>query len=387
MEPWQRLDRLRGRPERRILGLMSGMSRDGLDLALVRVRSGPPLEVTLEGARTVPYGADMARRLAAAPQAQAAELARLDFDLGEAWSAEVLAFLRDQGRGPAAVDLIGSHGQTVAHHPGAPGRPAATLQLGQADVLAERTGLPVISDFRPRDVAAGGEGAPLVPLADWLLYARPGTVSGCLNLGSIANVSVLPERREQVRAFDTGPANALIDALARAATGDIDRDGAFSAGGRVDEEVLLDLYVRRRRWLGQAPPRSAGYETFSTPLADEVRAAHPRVAPADLVRTAVEFTALTVRDALAAHVLPQHGSCSPLRLSGGGCRNPTLVAGLREHLGALGIEIEPLPAPWDQAKEAVAFALLADCTLRGLPGNVPGATGARRPVVLGKISL
>ncbi len=382
MGPWERLEELRRRPERRILGLMSGMSRDGLDLALVRVRRSPALEVQVEAARTVPYGPELWARLAAAPEAAAPELARLDFDLAEAWAAAALEFLAVHG----PVDLVGSHGQTVAHHPRAAGRPAATLQLGQAAVLAERLGVPVVSDFRARDVAAGGEGAPLVPRADWLLHARPGAVSGCLNLGSIANVSVLPARAEEILAFDAGPANALIDALARAATGDIDRDGALSAGGAVCDEVLLDLYRRRRHWLAQPPPRSAGYATFSAPLAAELRAAFPALGAADLVRSAVEFSALVVRDALAAFVLPRFGGCSPLRASGGGCRNPTLMAALRAHLAPLGVALEPLPEPWPDAKEAVAFALLADATLCGEPGNVPSATGARHPVVLGTLT-
>jgi anhydro-N-acetylmuramic acid kinase len=382
VEPWERLDRARARPERRILGLMSGMSRDGLDLALVRIAAGPPRRLVLEAAATRPYDAALRERLLRAPEADAAALARLDFDLGEAWSREALAFLASAGVEPAAVDAIGSHGQTVAHHPREEGRGAATLQIGQADVLAERTGIPVVSDFRPRDIAAGGEGAPLVPLAEWWLHAEPGRVTASLNLGSIANLTVVPAALEAVVAFDAGPANALVDAFARRLGAACDEDGRLSAGGRVDEGLLLELYIRRRRWLAQAPPRSAGYGTFGAALADEAAAAHPRIAGADLVRTAIEFTALTVRDAFERFVVGAHPGLATVRVSGGGARNPTLLAALRERLGPLGLALETLDPALADAKEAVAFALLADATLAGRPGNCPGATGARRAVVL-----
>jgi len=387
MSPWERLERVRARPQRRILGLMSGMSRDGLDLALVRVRPGPPRGLDVEAVGGRPYPDALRARLARAPDAPAAELARLDFDLAEAWSAEVLAFLRAQGVAPHEVDAIGSHGQTVAHLPRTDGSGAATMQIGQADVLAERTGILVVSDFRPRDVAAGGEGAPLVPYAEWWQHAEPGVTTASLNLGSIANVTVVPEALEDVLAFDAGPANVLVDAFARRAGAPMDEDGRLSARGRVDEGVLLDLYVSCRRWLARPVPRSAGYETFPPALGEEVARAHPGARAEDLVRTAVEFSALVVRDAWDRHVRTRFPDCARLRVSGGGRRNPTLMAALGSHLGALGVRIEPLEGALSDAKEAIAFALLADATLSGTPASVVGATGASHPVVLGKISL
>ena len=256
-------------------------------------------------------------------------------------------------------------------------------------MLAERTDIACVSDFRPRDIAAGGEGAPLIPMADWLLYGGGDRTTACHNLGSIANVTVLPGRLEDVTAFDTGPANALIDAFARACPGDdvIDRDGALSAAGTVQDDVLLTLYTKRAAWLAQPPPKSAGYGTFGPALADEVARAHAAVAPHDLVRTAVAFTATTLVEAYERFVLTRHPDLELVRFSGGGCRNPTLMAAIEEMLARAGLSGEPLEDAWIDAKEAVGFALLADRTLRGLTGNVPSATGASHAVVLGTISL
>jgi anhydro-N-acetylmuramic acid kinase len=193
-----------------------------------------------------------------------------------------------------------------------------------------------------------------------------------------------------VLAFDTGPANALIDAFARAAPGrhgGIDRDGKLSASGKVCEGLLAALARERKAFLDRAPPKSAGFEDFGPPLAEAMLRAFPSTSARDRVRTAVEFTALTVAGAYERHVLPRFPGLGVVRFSGGGTRNPTLMARLRDALGALGLRVEALPEAWSKAKEAVGFALLGDETLAGRPGNLPGATGAKRPVVLGKISL
>ncbi|MEE9127568.1 MAG: anhydro-N-acetylmuramic acid kinase, partial [Planctomycetota bacterium] len=326
--------------------------------------------------------------LARALEASPTDLCRLDFDLAELWAVEVLRMLEQHGTRPADVDVLGSHGQTVAHVPKSPDRPkspdsAATLQIGQADVLAERTGILTVSDFRTRDIAAGGEGAPLVPLADWILYAEPGATTACHNLGSIANVTVIPERQEHVWAFDTGPANALLDCFAEG----IDRDGRVSATGSVNKQLLRALSEMRAGWLSQPPPKSAGYDTFGPGFAQEVLSAHEAVPRPDLLRTAVQFTAETIGDAYERLVLPRHPDLSRVRFSGGGCHNPTLMAAIRSRLEPLEVPMEVMEPEWIDAKEAVAFALLADATVRGRTGNLPGATGAQRPVVLGKISL
>ena len=198
-------------------------------------------------------------------------------------------------------------------------------------------------------------------------------------------MTVVTPSLEDVMAFDTGPANMLIDAFARRIDADIDRDGALSARGRVDDDVLLTLYVKRAAWLAQPPPKSAGYGTFGPALVEEVVAMHPDAEPLDLVRTAVAFTARTVREAYDRFVLTRYPHLRLVRFSGGGTRNPMLMAAISGELDASGLEARVVEEPLNDAKEAVAFAILADRTLRGLPGNVPSATGASRPVVLGRL--
>ena len=374
-------------PVRRVLGLMSGMSVDGLDLALVRIEgTGDHPEVVLEAHATYAYDDELREAIRGARQGSAAAVTALDFRLAEVWAADVRRFLAASGVPADAVDAIGSHGQTLHHEPRGDGRSAYTLQVGRGDVLAERTGIRTVSDFRPRDIAAGGEGAPLIPMADWILYGGDTETTACQNLGSIANVTVLPPRVQDVRAFDMGPANTLIDSFARLAGEAMDRDGALSAAGRVQDEALLSLYTLRAAWLAQPPPKSAGYGTFGPELAEAVCARHPDLGPADLAATAVAFTAQTMVEAYERFVCPRFPELRRVRCSGGGCHNPTLMAAIEQRLARAQLRVEILPAAWIDAKEAVGFALLADRTLRGLPGNVPGATGADRAVVLGVIA-
>jgi anhydro-N-acetylmuramic acid kinase len=388
VNPMERLTRTSRRPSRIALGLMSGMSRDGIDVAVVRIEDGEVRpHVTPLAVRTFPYAGALVARLRQAEDAVPAVLCDLERDLTEVWIEAIGETLAGLPAGDAPY-VVGSHGQTVFHRPRSADVPAATLQIGDADLIAERTGFAVVSDFRRRDIAAGGEGAPLIAIADWLLHGEPGTTVACNNLGSISNVTVLPPALDDLLAFDTGPANALVDAFARTDpdSGGIDRDGTLSARGAVDDDLLLWLYMRRASWLARPPPKSAGYGTFGQALADEALAAHPALAPADRVRTAVEFTAQTLADAYENHALTRFPGLSTVRFSGGGCCNPTLMQAIGAKLGRLGLEVELLPEPWVAGKEAIGFALLADRTVRGLPGNHPGATGARAPVVLGRIS-
>ena len=358
---------------------------DGLDLALVRLTgAGDRPAIELVAATTRPYAAALTARLQAARGCAGSP--HLHTELADLWASDVRALLAAARVSPAEVAVLGSHGQTLFHRPRADGEPAATLQVGDGARLARATGIPVVSDFRQADIEAGGEGAPLVPMAEWILHGGGG-VSASQNLGSIANVAVLTPDPADILAFDTGPANMLIDAFARRIDGDIDRDGRLSAQGRVDDEVLLELYVRRAAWLATPPPRSAGYGTFGPELIDAVLAAQPAAEPHDLVRTAVEFTAKTLREAYERFVLTRFPELVRVRMSGGGTRNPTLMRCLRAELEPLGLEVEVLEDRWRDAAEAVAFALLADRTWRGLPGNVPAATGARRSVVLGRLDM
>lgn len=393
MDPVARLERLRSKPERLAVGLMSGMSVDGLDLALVRIRDrvrtrDPRPDLTLLATETVPYPGEVVAAIRRATAGSTRDVCALSFALAERWAGDVLAFLAEHGVDPGDVDVLGSHGQTVDHvSPGAHGA-GSTLQIGDGDLLAERTGILTVSDFRCRDVAAGGEGAPLVPLADWLLFGREDETLACQNLGSIGNVTVVTSRLADVRAFDTGPANALVDGLVRLTTGEtLDLDGRLSARGRVHEAALGEFHLLARPFLEREPPKSAGFDDFGPPLARRIHEAFPDARAEDLVRTAVEFTATTVADAYERYVVPAHPTLRRVLVTGGGAANPTMMAGIGERLGALDLSVEVPDDDWVDAKEAIAFALLADRTVRGLPGNVPGATGASRPVVLGKISL
>ncbi|MGH7267441.1 MAG: anhydro-N-acetylmuramic acid kinase, partial [Candidatus Rokuibacteriota bacterium] len=258
------------------------------------------------------------------------------------------------------------------------------LQVSEAAVIAERTGLPVVADFRARDVAAGGEGAPLVPLVDWLLFRAPGQRRACLNLGGIANVTLLEDRLENVRAFDLGPANMPLDLVVAAWTGGaetFDRDGARAAAGRVDAALVRELL--QHSFLALPPPKSTGREAFGT---DFVRPLLARFAgrEADLLASLTRFVAAVVGDGIRRHVA---GRLDEVLVSGGGARNRTLMRALAEGLAPIRVRsFEEIGLDPD-AKEAIAFAVLANETLFGRPGNVPEATGAAGPRVLGKIVL
>ncbi|MDJ0975436.1 MAG: anhydro-N-acetylmuramic acid kinase [Planctomycetota bacterium] len=395
MQPWSVIDRAQTADARLVVGLMSGMSMDGLDVAVVRIteRAGAPERPSVElvAGESTAYDDELKGRMRGALAGTPGDVAALSAELAELWAHDVVELLDRKGIDRGDVLAIGAHGQTVHHTPRADGAPAITLQVGDAARLAAGTGLPVVADFRQADIAAGGEGAPLIPLADWILFGEPDEVTACQNLGNIANVTVLPPTTDEILAFDTGPANALIDAAARStdegrAAGGIDKDGALSATGDIDNDLLLALYTKRSAWLAEKPPKSAGFETFGPGLLDEVGDAFTRLGAADRVRTVVEYTALALRDAYAWHVVTRFPELERVRFSGGGCHNRMLMTRIGALLADLGLVVEALDPTWTDLKEAVGFALLADRTLRGLPGNVPSATGAAHPVVLGAVT-
>jgi len=346
----------------RVLGMMSGTSMDGIDLAVVEFSlAGGVLNARVGECRTVPYSAGLLADLQSALTSDLgmAQVCSLDVRIGQEFAAAAASV-------PEPFDIVSTHGQTVFHWVET-GVVRGTLQLGQPSWIAEATGVPVVSDLRTADVAAGGQGAPLVPLLDRLLLApfvEQGRTAAALNLGGIANVTVCAPGRE-VRAWDTGPANALIDHAA----GGIDRDGALARVGTVDEELLQRLLADP--YYARPAPKSTGKELFgpgyvpSSGLAQE-----------DLVATLTELTARTVADALAG--------VDVVVASGGGVRNPELMRRLRTHLGEVRTSDE-LGCPSD-AKEAIAFALLGWARVHGLPGNVPSCTGARGPRLLGQVT-
>ena len=377
----------------RIVGLMSGTSLDGVDAALVDVAGEGLDDVSIQVVHSLTLPYDEARRTAihdAIVAGSAEALCGLHADLGE-WLAEAaLAVCAEAGVEMTSVHAVGSHGQTVWHRPPSGAKRGATLQLGDAATLAERTGRPVVHDFRTRDVAAGGQGAPLVPWVDQLLFAVPERARALQNLGGIGNVTRVPPKgsTEPVWAFDTGPANSLIDAAVEIATAGrhrYDRDGRLAARGTVDQALLEDLL--RHPYFATEPPKSTGREEFGRPFVERLAEA---VRPEgdqdwmDLVATLTELTARTVADAYARWVVPR--GVDEVVLTGGGARNPVLAERIRALLAPLPVAGGAALGVDPDAKEAVAFAVLAWAHLRGIPANVPSATGAAGPRVLGSFT-
>jgi anhydro-N-acetylmuramic acid kinase len=356
---------------------MSGTSLDGMDAALVRLEG--PTRVTLLGFHTRSYSAaERDTLLSAISRGGAAELARLHVRIGE-WAAEAVETVLAEAHARASdLGFIALHGQTVWHEP-----PAVTWQLGEPAVLAERFGVRIVSGFRARDVAAGGQGAPLVPLADVLLFGAPDHPRVLLNLGGMANFTLVPRRAVEAGAVacDTGPGVAVIDAVARLVDPALpyDRDGALARRGRVRQDLLARLLADP--WFAAPPPKSTGRERFGA----EYAAALHRAAPGpDGVATAVELTVRSVAgtiDRWAAGAREVVGS-------GGGMRHPVLVERLAAALGDQGRTLRRFDDLFfsGDAKEAVAFALLGYLTVHGQPGNLPAATGAAGPRVLGQIT-
>jgi anhydro-N-acetylmuramic acid kinase len=380
----ERLLRAMHKHERLCVGLISGTSVDAAEAALCRIRgTGHALSLELVAHLTLPFERDLQDRVLAASTPR--DVCELNVELGERFADAALAVVRHAGMSPEDVDVIGSHGQTLAHVPPGAGRFPSTLQIGEPSVIAERTGIPTVADFRPRDMAAGGQGAPLVPYADWVLFRTDGAHRALQNIGGIANVSVVGERLEDTLAFDTGPGNMILDALARRATGGAmtcDRDGTLSARGRVIPELLEELM--RHPFLRQPPPRSGGREGFGEPLLSELWARHGD-RPFDLIATAAAFTVEATARAYQDWVLPRFQRLEGVYLSGGGSRNPTLANGLRARLAPIPVErLDRLGFP-EAAKEAACFAMLASECLEGTPQNVPSATGAGRAVIMGKM--
>jgi anhydro-N-acetylmuramic acid kinase len=382
----------------RVIGLMSGTSADGIDAALAHIDSAPPAIVAkLEGHLHVAFPRRLRQailHIANGGETTTAELSQLNFLLGEEFASAAIAACEKWGVKLSAIDLIGSHGQTV-HHQGVASRflgaggIASTLQIGEPSIIAELTGVPTIADFRPADMAAGGQGAPLVPFVDYLLYRNETSGRVALNIGGIANVTVIPAsaRPDQVIAFDTGPGNMLIDALVEAVTrgrARFDRDARIALSGHTIPELLS--LMGREPYLRNKPPKTAGREQFGCEYAAKILAwgKEHRGKPADLVRTATVFTSLSIADAFRRFIFGR-GEIDELIVAGGGAKNPLIIAELAARLP----EIDIIPAEHfgisAEAKEAFAFAVLAYEAYHGRANNLPSATGARHRVIMGKL--
>src|SRR5580700_8204615 len=382
----------------RVLGMMSGTSADGIDVALVRISGSPPsLSIKLEGHHHFRFPARVRSailRLANGGTTSTAEISQLNFLLGEEFAAAAIAACRRWRVPLRLIGLIGSHGQTIFHQGAAARflgwrRVASTLQIGEPSIIAARTGVVTIGDFRPADMAAGGQGAPLVPFVDYLLYRDGKLGRVALNIGGIANITLIPAsaRLEDVLAFDTGPGNMVIDALVESISGgrkSYDKDARIALRGRVIRPLLEEML--RHPYLRQVPPKTAGREQFGREYARELfaRAKKRRERTEDLVRTVTIFTALSIADGVRRFIFSR-AHVNELIVAGGGAKNPLLMAQLRDALP--GIEVWSsssfgIPA---EAKEAFAFAILAYESFHGRANNLPSATGAKHPATLGKL--
>ena len=359
------------------LGLMSGTSADGLSLALIAVKGA---SVTVRAETTRAYSKALRARILAAPSLRAAELSSLHFELGRFYAREAARFLKGLRISPRRLEAVGSHGQTVAHESG-----VHSLQIGEPSFLAEALGVPVVSDFRPRDVAAGGLGAPIVPFFDEEVFGRR-SPRVMLNIGGIANLALVGKGLRTL-GFDIGPGNCMIDlAVTRMSGGALgyDRGGRIALRGRADEALVRRLSAREPYFRARAP-KSLDRSTFSERYLSKnfKRGQQPDV---DTVATVTLFTAAAIADAVRRFVLPR-ATPKEVVVSGGGALNAALMGALRRLLSptpVLSIAEFGIPA---LAKEPAAIALMALRAVKGKPNHCPAATGARGPRILGKLTF
>lgn len=382
-----------------MLGMMSGTSADGIDAAIVQIQGAPPhLVAHLEAhhhATFRPKVREAILRLANGGATTTGEISQLNFALGEEFARAAIAGCKISRVPLRRIALIGSHGQTIFHQgAGAPflGRHkvASTLQIGETSVIAARTGIPTIGDFRTADMAAGGQGAPLVPFVDYLLYRDEERGRVALNIGGVANVTVIPaaSRPQDVFAFDTGPGNMIVDALVERLTrkrAAYDGDSRLAMTGKMIPPLLQKLM--KHPYLAKRPPKTAGREQFGRAFSDELFdwGERHRARPVDLVRTATIFTALSVAESFRRFIL-NRVRVDEVIVAGGGARNPLMMAQLAAALSGIRIVDSGEFGIPSAAKEAFAFAVLAYETYHGRSNNLPLATGAKRRVVLGKLA-
>jgi len=375
----------------RVVGLMSGTSADGVDAAVVEIDG---VKVHLLAFDTFAYPTALRRQILDLCRPEAARLndiCHYNFVLGEVFAEAVIKLCSKSGISLSSIDLIGSHGQTIYHQPSGKRYRCrtirSTLQIGEPSVIAQRTGITTVADFRPRDMAAGGQGAPLVPYADYVLFKHKKLTRAIQNIGGIANVTFLPGgcTQDDIIAFDTGPGNMIIDSVIRLISNGrkrYDAGGKVAARGTVDKRLLSELL--RHPFFQRRPPKSTGREEFGSDFAEKIyrRARKKGLADADIVST---LTALTARSIAQAYRWFLKAMPDELILCGGGSHNHTLVEMLHGELPDVKMLSTDYFGISVDAREAVSFAILAWATINGMANNIPAATGAERPVILGKI--
>jgi anhydro-N-acetylmuramic acid kinase len=387
----KRLLEIANKDKKRVVGLMSGTSADGIDAALVEIEGfGLDTKLTLVKFITYPFPEDIKKRLFRifSPSiCSVDDICEMNFILGNLFAQAALEVIKKAGLNPSEVDLIGSHGQTISHLP----KSGATLQIGEPAVMAYLTGIVTVGDFRVADMAAGGQGAPLVPYVDFLLLRDEVKSRAIQNIGGISNVTVLPAggSLDDILAFDTGPGNMIIDEIVRFVTNgqrSYDKDGQMSSEG-IPDELLLNKLLSHP-FIHRKPPKTTGREEFGFGFAQKLfnEAREMGIKDSDLLATVTAYTAECIYTNYKLFVLQKY-DISEIIICGGGLHNLTLMRFLRDKFYPVVVKsIEDLGISSD-AKEAIAFAVLANETIHGNPGNVPSATGAKMPVILGKISV
>jgi anhydro-N-acetylmuramic acid kinase len=371
----------------RVAGLMSGTSADGVDVAIIDIAAD---KVKALAFYTYPYSKEL-RKSVLQRSLAVADVCHLNFVLGEVFAEAVIKLCKKSKISLGSIDLIGSHGQTIYHNP--KGRRfgnktiSSTLQIGEPSIIAQRTGITTVADFRPRDMAAGGQGAPLVPFADYFLFRDKKRSRAIQNIGGIANVTYLPAncKPDDIIAFDTGPGNMVIDGIISILSKgkqNYDRGGRFAAKGVVDKVILNDML--KHPFFKKHPPKSTGREEFGQQYCEELyhRISKKYITAENLIATVTTFTAVSLAQAYR-RFLPEMPD--EIILAGGGAHNATLVKMLRRQLGESRIMLSDDFGINCDAREAISFAILAFATIKGITNNVPAATGAKQPLVLGKI--
>jgi anhydro-N-acetylmuramic acid kinase len=371
----------------RVAGLMSGTSADGVDVAIVDIDAG---KVRVRVFDTFPYSAQL-RKCILKQSLNVADVCHLNFVIGEVFAESLIKLCKKSKIPLGSIDLIGSHGQTIYHNP--KGRRfgnktiRSTLQIGEPSIIAQKTGIATVADFRPKDLAAGGQGAPLVPFADYFLFRDKHRNRAIQNIGGITNITYLPAncRMSDIIAFDTGPGNMLIDGLISILSKgrqNYDRAGKLAAKGIVNKAILNNML--KHPFFRKRPPKSTGREEFGRRYCDEFyRKVVKKSLPAEnIMATVTAFTVVSIAQAYR-RFLPQMPD--EIVLAGGGAHNTTLVEMLRQQLDECKILLSDDLGINCDAREAISFAILAYATIRGIPNNIPAATGAKQPLVLGKI--